>query len=329
MIFPGTVIQQGQWLGDLDQTDYQLDVLSQTAQLKNVQAKLELELADQRLAKEELALLSAEQTFNLDTALVLREPQLMSAKAQVKIAELNLLKAQTNLARTRINMPFTGMVTDSYSAVGMRANQNTRLLRVINVEKFWIEAKIPRSFLRLLDAQKPVVVTQPNLWSGSQSRLARVKSVLPALDPKDRQVSLLLEIDDPMSLLNPMADVPQVFVNDFLSIELTGKALKDGWMIQTSWLQGDNTIWVVDNNDRLQKRTVSVLHKLNHQLFVHSDFEASDQAVTEKPRGYYVGLHVKPRLANVELQKHISAITPPAQSTDDHLNESVQGSQGE
>lgn len=290
---PGALLEKGTWLVKLKTEDYLLNLQTQQAQLDNSQAKFELELADQRLAKEELRLLTDLDNIKVDMALVLREPQLKSAKAQLTIAQVNLKKAQVALQRSEISMPFKGMIERREVGVGSRVSLNSQLFEIINVDRFWLEVKVPRSFLTLLDKKAEALITQPSLWKEQQRRSAKFVSVLPSLDAKDRQVKLLYEIE------NPLSDYPAIYIHDFLKVELSGIALADSWAAQANWIQSDNTIWVVNKKNQLAKRPIEILFKGQEIVYIKGDIRDTDRALNEKPRGAVEGMVVRPRLVKL------------------------------
>jgi len=290
LAIPGGQIKKGQWLAKLDTQDFDLAIRSQQAHLAQEQASLSLVQADQLLAREELSLLDADNGLNIDQSLVLREPQLTVAKAKISIAENNLKKAQLNLSRTEVLMPFDGKVINKSVGIGSKVSSNSPLFSVVNTQVYWLEVKIPHKFLALLDKKQLAKLSQQRLWGKGKSRTARFVSVLPELDSKDRQIKLLLAIDYPQAENTPQ---PQVFINDFLNVELKGKTIKDAWTIKHSWLQTDNTIWVVDKNKTLQKRAVDVLFKGQELIYVNANIRSGDRALAEKPGIASIGLSVR------------------------------------
>jgi len=290
LAIPGGQLQKGQWLAKLEALDFELALDSQQALLAQAQANLSLVQADQLLAKEELLLLNSDDGLAIDQSLVLREPQLTVAKAKISVAKSNVEKAQLNLDRTRVLMPFDGKIISKTAGLGSKVSSNSSLFSIVNTETYWLEVKIPHRFLSLLDKQALADISQIRLWGEGKTRTARFVSVLPELDSKDRQVKLLLAIDDPQ-IEHSM--LPQVFINDFLNIKLKGKAINDAWTIKHSWLQADNTIWVVDKNSTLQKRAVEVLFKGQDLIYVNADIKSGDSALAEKPVIASIGLPVR------------------------------------
>lgn len=310
---PGGLLKSGDWLATLETKDLELALASQQAQLEQAQANYKLEQADQVLAKEELQLLNSSDGLNIDEALVLRKPQLTVAKAKISVAQTNVDRAKLNLSRAKIVMPFDGKIITKDVGRGSKVSTNTPLFSIINTDTYWIETKIPHKFLTLLDKQGVVEISQPRLWGQGVKRQAKIISILPELDDKDRQVKVLLAIDQP---LLEKSGVPQVFINDFLSVKLKGKPIKNAWTIKHSWLQADNTIWVVDKQKTLQKRPVEVLFKGRDVIYVRTKVKSGDRALAEKPGIASVGLAVRTR-------KDISSSIQPDSLKSNSLNPSA------
>jgi len=323
LAIPGGILTKGQWLATLDTKDLTIALASQMAQLEQAQANYKLELADQVLAQEELQLLNSSDGLNINEALVLREPQLTVAKAKISVAQNNVDRAKLNLSRAKIYMPFDGKVITKQIGRGSKVSTNTPLFSVINTNTYWIETKIPHKFLALLDKQQAIELSQPRLWGEGIHRQAKFVSILPELDDKDRQVKVLLAIEQPQ---NEQAGLPQVFINDFLNVKLKGKPIKKAWTIKHSWLQPDNTIWVVDKHKTLQKRAVEVLFKGRDVIYVRTKIMSGDRALAEKPGIASVGLAVRTR-------KDITSSIKPTDNEKlkvktDNQNESPQQSSG-
>ncbi|NQY38047.1 MAG: efflux RND transporter periplasmic adaptor subunit [Alteromonadaceae bacterium] len=292
LAMPGGWLKKGQWLAKLETVDLELALKSQQAQLEQAKANIALVQADQILAKEELLLLNNIDGFSIDESLVLREPQLTVAKAKVSVAKNNVEKAELNLSRTSVLMPFDGKIISKDIGTGSKVSTNTSLFSVVNTDVYWLEVKIPHKFLALFDKQQLADVSQTRLWGEGKYRKAKFVSILPELDNKDRQVKVLLAIDDPQT---EKSNQPQVFLNDFLNVQLKGKPIKNAWTIKHSWLQSDNTIWVVDKKSTLQKRAIDVLFKGRDVIYVRTEIKPGDRALAEKPGIASVGLSVRPR----------------------------------
>ena len=282
---PGALLAKDDFLLTIEQTDYLLNLAAAEAQLVQAQADFDLEAAERRLAKEELSYMDNVDESSLEMTLVLREPQFKTAQAKLAIAKVNVEKAHVALARTKAAMPFRGKLISKNVGLGSKVGQNSSLFNIVNVDAFWVEVKVPRSFLNILNEQAPVTLSQEKLWGKNKSRQARIIAVLPSLDSSDRQAKVLLEVEDPLNIANSNRSVkhPEIFINDFVNAELKGLPIENAITIKSHWLQADNSLWVVDKNNTLQKRFVTILFKGRDLIYVSGNFQHGDKALDEKP----------------------------------------------
>ncbi|MCD8520854.1 MAG: efflux RND transporter periplasmic adaptor subunit [Saccharospirillaceae bacterium] len=261
---PGARLSKGSVLATLEKTDFELQLRQKQAAFTQAQADLDIEQGQAALAREEYAL-AAETLSAEERALVLREPQLAKARAALRTARANLEQAQLNLARTDVRMPFAGQIMARHVSVGSQVGSSTVLFDLVSTERFWIEVKVPRAFLNLLDTQAEATLSMSG-WQG-QTRRARILNVLPDVDSADRQAKVVLELDQPQAEGQPM-----VLVNDFMDVQLPGKLLDKTVVIDVRYLSDDNRVWVVNNN-ALYQRQVRVLYRGREQAWL----EATEQ----------------------------------------------------
>lgn len=97
---PGTVVDAGEILLQIDPADYELRLAHLRTDLQAANAELKLEMGQQEVARQEFSMVQQDIAPEA-VALVLREPQLESAKARVAAAEVAIAQAQLDLERTR------------------------------------------------------------------------------------------------------------------------------------------------------------------------------------------------------------------------------------
>lgn len=252
---PGARLSKGTVLAQLEQADFELLVQQRQAMLRQVQADLALERGAAQQAREEFELMADSVIDDNSRALVLREPQLARAEAAVANAEALLKQAQLELARTTVRMPFSGQILRRDVSIGTQVGLNTALFELVQTEQFWLETKIPRAFLPWLDSDEPARVL---LGAGSAEREARVLQVIPGVDSQDRQIKVLLALDDPLALDHPQW-MP-VMVNDFVTVQLSGRAISNSVRLPIAYLQDDNSVWLV-HNERLQRVKPNIIYR--------------------------------------------------------------------
>ncbi|UTW49957.1 efflux RND transporter periplasmic adaptor subunit [Bacterioplanoides sp. SCSIO 12839] len=275
---PGARLSKGALLAEIDERDYRLAMAQRQAAYAQAVAALKIEKGQASLAREEYELAAAQLSAE-DKALVLREPQIAQAQAEVQTAKANLDQAALNLERTRIRMPFDGQINQRHISVGSQVSVSGRAFELVNTDEFWIEVKIPAAFLPLLDPQQPALIRQSG-WLASEVREAQVLNVLPAVDSADRQVKVLLSLSDPLALENP--ELAKVLLNDFVEVQLFGRLNQPSYEIAAQLIDNNNQIWVV-NDGQLQQRTVDVLYRGRELSWVASDLADSDEASGVQP----------------------------------------------
>ncbi|MDO6681225.1 efflux RND transporter periplasmic adaptor subunit [Oceanobacter sp. 5_MG-2023] len=287
---PGATLKAGARLLTIEPRDYELALQRYEAARIQAQADLDLELGQSALAADEYQLAQRELT-GADRALVLREPQLASARAKLLSARAETDQARLNLARTRVTMPFNGQILSRNVAVGSQVSSSVELFELVNTDEFWIEVKVPRNFLAWLDVDAPIRLYHPS-W-GKQSREARILNLLADVDERDRQARLMVAVSDPLSLKDP--EQPVLMLNDFVSVELQGKAIPNSVTVPLQQLNDDGSLWVVNNN-QMVRRTPEVLYRGRTRAWIGAGLQPDDQLLVNRLDSVTEGLPV--RLAN-------------------------------
>nr|MDT0253493.1 hypothetical protein [Endozoicomonas sp.] len=109
-LLPGSQVRQGETLVRIDVAEYEIQRQKQQAEVALAEAELQKERGQQAIARQEYELIG--RTLSpAQEALVLRQPELASAKARLVQAEAALAQATLALERTRIKAPFNAQVT--------------------------------------------------------------------------------------------------------------------------------------------------------------------------------------------------------------------------
>lgn len=281
---PGAQLAQGTVLAQLEQADFEFALQQQQAALAQAEAQLQIEQGQAALAREEYAI-AAQQLSEEERALVLRQPQLASARAAVATARANVKQAQLNLARTEIRMPFAGQILARHVSTGSQVGSSTALFDIVRTDHFWVEVKVPRSFLPLLDSQAPALVMPADADQQVQ-REARILHVLPGVSDSDRQAVVILQIDNPLQGERP------VLAGDYVSVQLPGRRFEEAVVIDSRYLQDDGTVWVVQDN-QLQQRRPEILFRGREQVWLGDGFNPDDRILYSRVDAAVAGMNVR------------------------------------
>ncbi|MGB3665364.1 MAG: efflux RND transporter periplasmic adaptor subunit [Bermanella sp.] len=274
---PGAMLKKGDVLGQVDDSNYRLIVAQKKAALVQAQSNLAVEMGQVKNAENNYKL-SGLQLNATAKSLALRDPQLAASKAALDIAKADLAKAQLDLERTQLRMPFDGHVMSMNLTQGSFVSAGTQVFELVDSAEFWLQVKVPQSFVSVLDTGHSVEIKKSQQW-GEQSREGTIKHILPAVDASDRQVRVLIAIKEPLS------DAHQglkIRYNDYVNVTLYGRQLDNVYQLSNDALNADNQLWVVDNKNTLQLRDVSIVYKGRYHVWANVDAQLGDQILATR-----------------------------------------------
>ncbi|MCK5805689.1 MAG: HlyD family efflux transporter periplasmic adaptor subunit [Lentisphaeria bacterium] len=188
-----------------------------------------------------------------------RTVALASADSVIKSAESNLEKAKLDLARTEVKVPFNAVVTARAISVGAQVGTQTVLGTLVDADRFWIEVALPldrMSWVRIaadgVQGSK-AIVRHSGAASGQGTWQGIVVRRLPQLEVDGRQVRLLVEIAEP---LEPAEDSLPLFLDSFVTVELTGPEVKGVFVVPRVCVHGGDEVWLRNGEKRLEMRRI-------------------------------------------------------------------------
>ncbi|MEY8197608.1 MAG: HlyD family efflux transporter periplasmic adaptor subunit, partial [Colwellia sp.] len=134
----GGFFEQGDILIQLDDRDHRAEVNIAQASLMSAKQNLQEEDARVKQAKADWQRLGNGKAPN---ALVLRQPQYETAKAQVLSAQAQLDKVKLSLERTSIVAPYAGRILKKNVDIGQVISNNTQLADIFAVD--YVEIRLP------------------------------------------------------------------------------------------------------------------------------------------------------------------------------------------
>lgn len=305
-IIPGGYVHKGQSLVTLEPQDYLLSVREAEAILARHQALYDIELGRRRAAEMEYKL-SGETLAEQDLELVLRQPQLDQIEADIARSQASLDKALLNVARTQIKAPFDAQILRFNAAEGSLLRDNTSLMDLVATDTFWLTVNIPSSHLKWLTipssrhhmpssktgcAGSSVTIRNPAEWGQEAFREGCVASLLPELNSKVKTASVLIRIDDPLATRPENKGKPEVLLNAFLLAEIQTNPFSNVVKLPRKFLQEDEYIWVMDSNDQLMAKTVSVAFRGHEDVLIYQGLQAGDKIITTPLIGAIEGIRL-------------------------------------
>jgi RND family efflux transporter MFP subunit len=281
----GGFFREGEVLLQIDPSDYETGLLRAEANLASRRAQY----ADQK-ARSEQAL---KDWTNLGregepSDLVLRKPQLAEALAGVQAAEAELKEAERDLQRTRIRVPYDGLVRSKQVDIGQYVAPGTPLGMTFAVDTAEIRLPLSSSDLAYLDLPSatrldqahrvPVTLTTENGGSGErwQAEIVRTEGVV---DQSSRVVYAVAEVVDPYGALG-LSDQAELKMGTFVRAEIQGRRAEDVVVLPRSVLRPGDTVLIASEDRVLEIRQVEVARAEPRLVYVSDGIAQGELVIT-------------------------------------------------
>ncbi|MXX61829.1 MAG: efflux RND transporter periplasmic adaptor subunit [Holophagales bacterium] len=292
----GGFFDPGEVLLRLDRRDYELAVASARAALAQAGVGLAREQAEADVAREEWEELGAD---GEPGPLVLRQPQLAEARAQVEAALANKRRAELDLDRTAIRAPFAGRLRAKRVDRGEFVNRGVPLATIYAVDAAEVVLPVPDSELAFLDLPLgselgdfgPRVLLRAQFAGGRHEWEGRIARVGGEIDPATRMVNLIARVDDPYQ---GSGDRPPLSVGLFVDAEVVGRSVESVFQVPRGALVGADRVWLVEEG-RLVLRQVGILRADPEVVIVSDGLSAGDRISLTILESAVDGMRVTPQ----------------------------------
>ncbi len=278
----------------IEPRDYELAVDRAEAAVARARVQLERELAEADVARQEWdALHPGEEP---DNPLVVREPQVRQARAELEAARADLDQAELSLERTRVSVPFDGVVASESVDVGQYVAPGTPVARVYATGA--VEVRVPLESRELAWFEVPVragdagpraevrasFAGSEHVWSG---RVTRMEA---QVDASSRMVHVIVEVPRPY---RSDGGRPPLLPGAFVDVSIEGSTMKDVVPVPRHAVRTGGSVWVVEDG-QLRIRPVDVARADRDRAYVASGLHAGDLVVTSALDAVTDGMKVRP-----------------------------------
>lgn len=281
---PGGTVAAGETLLRLDRTDYRHTLRQRRNELDQARADLRLEQGRKTLAEEEIRLLDEELTGE-NRALVLRQPQIDSARARVESARTAVAQARLQLERTTIEAPFDAHVLTREVDIGSQVAAGDALGRLVGTDTYWVETTIPVSRLRWLAfpddgaGAAEVRIRDRGAWPPGVHRTGRLYKRIGTLDDSTRMARVLVAVDDPLAQGAGAPDRPPLMLGAYVQTRIEARPVTDVVRVEREHVRQDDTVWVMQDGV-LEIRDVGIVLRDSTYAYVREGLQAGDRIVT-------------------------------------------------
>ncbi|SPF55034.1 Efflux transporter, RND family, MFP subunit [Candidatus Sulfopaludibacter sp. SbA4] len=232
------------------------------------------------------------------------EAQVEAGKSAYQTTQSQLDEAKAKQQRdkvmfdyARITAPFAGVVTQRYANQGtlMQAGTSSStqampLVRLSQDDLFRLVIPVPESYVKYIHIGDPVQVRVSSLDKVFPGRVKRFSMDVAA---ETRTMHTEVEMSNPSHVL-----MPGLFAEATLTLERKNSALVLP-LQAVNQTGGQATIFLVDPNNTLQERKITLGLQTATDAEVLSGLNEGDRVVISDRSGLKAGLHVKPQQTDV------------------------------
>ena len=282
----GGIVARGETLFTIEKDNYEAAVLVAEAELARAQAGLIEEQAQAQVAEDEAKRFPSKAR----TDLFLRKPQVLSAQASVKSAQAALKRAQRDLDNCDVTAPYDALVISRNIGVGQFVTMGSQVAELNNIET--AEVIIPIAgfdSVFLPERIKGITATIIQKGLNSFTREGVIDRDLGIVDNATRMSSLVVRIEDPYGLKNIQ---PAIKFGSYVQVNFAGAMLNNIYRLPQA-LVNNQTVWVVNENQELEPRKVTVIREEGEYFYISSGLNADDKLVITLPEYPQKGMQVK------------------------------------
>jgi len=262
----GGFFHKGDVLLQIDPSDYEAGLKRAEAALASRKAKLADETARSEQALKDWQNMGKQ---GQPSDLGLRKPQMADAKANVSAAEADVQKARRDLERTRITVPYDGLVRQKAVDIGQYVSPGTRLGITFAIDTAEVRLPLTQSDLNYLDLPSetevkskdkpfPPVTLSAEQAGGTSQWQARIIRTEGVVDETSRVIYAVAQVIDPYGVLG-QSHQQELKIGTFVNAEIQGLPANNVVVLPRYVLRPDNTILVVNSDDELEIVPVDVL----------------------------------------------------------------------
>ncbi len=297
----GGFFHKGDTILEIDQRDYLADLKRAEAAVASAKSNLASEQGRAEVAYQDwVKYKSSVKRSEAANDLALRKPQLADAQAKLDSAIADLDSARDQLDRTTIRAPYDGLVHSKQVDIGQYVNVGTALAKTYAIDFAQLRMAIPENKLNYLEL--PTLAdrdldTQPKVelfatiggelrqWQGE---IVRTEGVF---DDRSRVLFAVAEIDDPYGITSDHPE--ELRFGTFVDANIEGRLITDLIVLPRHLLRAGNYLWVVDNQQRLQNRQVSILRTEGSDIYITKGLDEGELVCLSNISGAVPGTQVR------------------------------------
>lgn len=280
----GGFLKKGSEILQIDPLDYELALTLARARIVDAQSKLTQLKEEADAARDEWRELykDREKDDAEPSALLLKQPQLAAARSMLAAEQADEKKAQLNLARTKIRLPFNAIVRKKFVDIGSQLSSQDKIAELVGTDEYWVRASLPVDRLDWImiprkpgDAGSKVRI----FFRGGHEIAGTVTKLLGELETEGRMANVLVQIKDPLGLTAEKNGRAQLLIGEYLRMEIEGQQLQNVYRIPRSALRDSANIWILSGDGKLEIRRVETLWRSAQTVLLRDGIRPGEQLI--------------------------------------------------
>ena len=283
----GGFFRKGDVLLQIDPSDYETGLKRAEAALASRRAKLADETARSEQALKDWRNMGKQ---GQPSDLGMRKPQMADARANVSAAEADVQKARRDLERTRITVPYDGLVRQKAVDIGQYVAPGTRLGVTFAIDTAEVRLPLTNNDLNYLDLPSetevknedksfPGVILSADQAGGSSQWQARIIRTEGVVDETSRVIYAVAQVVDPYGVLG-QSHQKELKIGTFVNAEIQGLPAENVVVLPRYVLRPDNTIPIANADNELEIMSVEVLRAEAKKVYLSKGIEGGARVVT-------------------------------------------------
>jgi len=292
----GSSVIEGEILAKIDDTDLQLQYKNALLQLANAEVQHSLQLAEAEVAKEAWEKIGD----GVASDLTLKKPQLKQAEALLEVAKAQVSSAKNKLNKTEIVAPYAGRIQSVNIDLGTTIIPGQPVGALYTSSEIEVTLAVKDNDLqflsipmdgRKLDPSEQALVEIRSFYKGkNQTWIGRLERVDGIIDPVTRMINLIAVFKNDFI----ETDKPNLPIGLFVEALIDGISLKNTFSIPVNAISENNEVYIVNNDNELESRQLSILKKYSDFVIVKDGLKAGERIVISKLSTASNGIKVNP-----------------------------------
>lgn len=264
----GNTISKGEILIKVDDANYQTELTNSKSSLADAELLLAQEKAKAMQAEREWSKLGR---GGLASDLMLRKPQIKSANAKIEAAQAMITKAERDVRKTIIRVPYTCMVDQKFIDAGAFVSSMSQIAEVSAIDQY--EVRLPLNlnelgYLTENSGMSSEVMLNANIGGKVYQWIGKAERFEGGIDSAtfSRIMVVSVKRDDSQ---DKGYELPPVGL--FLKADFTGSPMGEVFSIPREAFREDDKLWVLSKENTLKIIDVKIIRAEKEVMIVDVD----------------------------------------------------------